>query len=276
MDDTLKRLLDRTDKRLARIERDVALAATLSVVPPESGIHVLKDAWRETDYLREYCEALAPKLQLACDRTRTVVKRYLRSERDKHYLVVGEQEAGTYPEAVLEKKVCEKWRGVAMIESASLWHKLVQNQVPLKARQESETGLKAIDLLATSENGIPVVIELKVCHKQCDTPLLALLEAASYACVLQADWMAFRNEWIEALRKLQVDTNVPESLSGCNLVIAATPAYWSYWKNSQRKSMIQARPAFKQLLREFCALSFPVRFASIDENTIEISEYQFP
>lgn len=276
MDDTLKRLLNRMDDRLTRIERHAAVAEILSVIPPESGIHVLKDAWHATDYLKEFCELLTPKLQPACDRTRTVVTRYLRSERGKRYLIESKQETGTHPEAVLEKKLCRRWRGVPSRGVNPLWHKVVQNQVPMKARQRSETGLKAIDLLATSHNGLPVVIELKVCHEQCDTPLKALLEAASYACVLQADWMAFRREWIEALRKLEVNVEPPQSLLVCNLVIAATPDYWSFWKNSQRKSMIRARPTFRVLLREFCAVGFPVRFASIDKDTLEVSECRFP
>jgi len=271
----LKRLLNRMDCRLARIERDVAVAAILSVVPPESGIHVLKDVWNATDYLKEYCELLTPKLQLACDRTRIVVKRHLRSGRGKRYLIESKQKTGTHPEAVLEKRVCDTWRRVALGGAASLWHKIVRNQVPVKAHQRSKTGLKNIDLLATSENGIPVIIELKVCHAKCDTPLKALLEAASYACVLQEDWTAFRGEWSRVLAELGVNVELPQSLSVCNLVIAATPAYWAFWENEERKSMTRARRAFTGLLREFCAIGFPVRFASIDEDSLEVSEYPF-
>lgn len=277
MDKELSAVFIKIQDRLAGIQRHLAVTSAICLCPPESGVHVLKGVWTETDYLKEYCEALAPRLAAACDRTRIVAGRHLRSARRKPYgLSDRQQKPGTDLEAVLEKRLYAKWRDTDLGGTAPLWNRIIQNQVPMKASQKSETGLKAIDLLATSKDGTPVIIELKVWHKHCDTPLHALLEATSYACVLQADWPAFCVEWKTAVGRLGITPELPPSLSRCHLVVAATPDYWAFWENEQRASMVQSRQAFQILLQEYSAIGFPVRFASINQDDLQVSEYFFP
>jgi hypothetical protein len=163
-----------------------------------------------------------------------------------------------------ERAIFQRW-SVEDGDPESGWHRVIAYQVPVWDRKPPPLGLKAIDLLAVDAKGLPIIIELKIRRgKGADTPLLAILEAASYACVLQADWPAFKDELEAKTKALGISEQLPEELKEFPLVVAGPPAYWDYWNYEERTTMVAARPAFRALLEALSRHGFPVRFVSVE------------
>jgi hypothetical protein len=99
---------------------------------------------------------------------------------------------------------------------------LLDYQVPLKAYR-SDVGVGKIDLFGLSENGVPAVIELKVLGKnRADTPLRALLEALSYAAIVEANASAIGSE-------ITANTRRTTASERPDLLVVAPADYWGYW-----------------------------------------------
>lgn len=76
------------------------------------------------------------------------------------------------------------------------WFRLLDYQVPLKARQ-ADTGIGKIDLLGVTQAGRLVVVELKVEGEgggRSDAPPAALMEGLRYAAMIEADMDALAAE----------------------------------------------------------------------------------
>ncbi len=198
---------------------------------PENGFHVLKEILTTREFLREHCQLLAPAVGPAAEATRTAAAAFLRSAKGRRYLGLSRetQEEQAHLESQLERAMFAKWSRKDGNADCG-WQRIIDFQVPVKDRRKSPLGLKAIDLLGLDSRGYPVIIELKIVRERrgrnaADTPLLALLEAASYACILQADWTAFKTQ-LEAVRlPLGVGEPLPEEAKEFPLVIAGPPEY---------------------------------------------------
>lgn len=239
-------------------------------VTPESGFHVLKAILTTREYLREHCELLAPAVGSAAEATRKAAAAFLRSAKGRRYLGLSRetQEEQALLESQLERAMYAKWSRQDGSADCG-WRRIIEFQVPVKDRRKAPLGLKAIDLLGLDGCGYPVVIELKIVREKggrnaADTPLLALLEAASYACILQADWPAFKAQ-LEAVRQsLGLGQLLPEEAKEFPLVIAGPPDYWEFWSYEARTSVIQAKPAFRSLVDAFRREGFPVSFTCVE------------
>lgn len=233
----------------------------------EMGFHGLKDLLTTREYLRHHCDFLTTCVHEAAWATRGAAFLCRRSVKDRQYLGLKRKEGATlaHPEVRYERAMFQKWSTDDSVPESG-WHRVMDFQVPVSDRKASLLGLKAIDLLAVDNNCHPVVIELKIVRRQtsADSPLRALLEAASYACVLQADWPAFRIELSKATRPLAFHQVLPERLEKVPLVVAGPPEYWEFWNYGARSSIIEAKPAFRKMVEAFQREGFPVYFTSIE------------
>ncbi|HWG41292.1 MAG TPA: hypothetical protein VN688_00795 [Gemmataceae bacterium] len=235
---------------------------------PAMGFHRLKDVLTTRDYLREYCEFLAPVVGLAAKATKEAAASCLRSAKRLSYLGLkrDKKAALVHPEVQYERAMFERWKSHDGSPESG-WHRILDYQIPVKDRRESVMGLKAIDLLAIDHLGLPVIIELKIVrtgkHKGADTPLHALLEAASYACVLQADWPCFKTELAAQTKKIGIEAVLPEKLDRVALVVAGPFEYWTFWNYEARTSIMDARPGFRALVDAFRKEGYPVFFTCV-------------
>jgi hypothetical protein len=112
------------------------------------------------------------------------------------------------------------------------WKRLLTYQVNLpnskhKDRGETDRHWGEIDLLAVSRKDLPVVIELKAPGSS-ESPADMLVQATAYAIALQKAWpKCLRAEWAKEIR---VDVSeLPATLSTCEIVCAAPKEYWDKW-----------------------------------------------
>lgn len=233
---------------------------------PEMGLHGLKDLLKTREYLRDHCEFLAPVIGVAAKTTREAASKCLRSEKMLPYLGLRRKPGALliHPEVQFERAMVKRWTlQDGQVDSG--WHRVIDYQVPVKDRKKSVLGLKAIDLLGIDLKGIPIIIELKIVRheKGADTPLLALLEAASYACIIQTDWPYFKTELAAKNKLLGITDPLPETLKPVPLVIAGPPEYWNFWNYEARSSVIEAKPAFRILVDSFRQEGFPISFTTV-------------
>jgi hypothetical protein len=216
---------------------------------PEQGFHVLKELLTTREFLQQHCELLAPAVGPAAEATRLTAAAFLRSSKGRRYLGLSRKakDEQAHLEAQLERAMHAKWSRQDGSADCG-WHRIIDFQVPVKDRRKSPLGLKAIDLLGLDGCGFPIVIELKIVRengsrKAADTPLLALLEAASYACILQADWPAFKNQLDAVRQRLDFGEPLPDETRRFPLVIAGPPDYWEFWNSEARTSVIPSLPS---------------------------------
>lgn len=236
---------------------------------PELGVHGLKDVLTTREYLREHCEFLAPIVGTATEVTKKAAASCRRSVKKLRYLSLKRDKTAAlvHPEVQYERAMFERWKSQdAPPESG--WQRIIDYQIPVKDRQKSVLGLKAIDLLAVDRLGLPVIIELKIVrtgrHLGADTPLHALLEAASYGCVLQADWPCFRTELAAEIKKIGIEAVLPETLDQVALLVAGPPEYWAFWNYEARTSVVEAKPAFRSVIDAFHSNGYPVSFICVE------------
>ena len=239
---------------------------------PEMGLHGLKDLLTTTKYLREHCEFLAPVVGLAAKATREAASSCLRSAKRLPYLGLQRKPGAslTHLEVQFERAMFKRWSSQDGTADSG-WHRLLDYQVPVKDRQKAVLGLKAIDLLGIGVTGLPIIVELKIVRKEkgADTPLLALLEAAAYACIIQMDWPFFKNQLEAKTKLLGINDLLPDRLGEVSLVIAGPPAYWDFWNYEARTSVIDAKPAFRLLVDSCRREGLPVSFTSVTGSIAE-------
>ena len=142
------------------------------------------------------------------------------------------------------------------------WHRLIARQVPLEPPIYQRQLLTA-DLLGISEDGFPVVVELKGVTKQ--APVLAfILQALDYGIRLRECWSYFLEEWREVLSKYHWPT-VQHHPHRIHLVCAAPSQVW------KREQMLRFAPDLKHYLELEKALDscgFPLSFVSLSRRTV--------
>lgn len=240
---------------------------------PESGLHLLKDAWGQKQYLDEQSRFLAGELDVAIEATfdTAPVRHQGFALTRPATLDISE----TREESLLEAAMLVRWKQPGLWEIPGAWSRLLAFQVPLfNAQGRGSWGY--IDLLGVNRNGLPVVVELKKSPKAKDdgrtetpeTPLRMVLEAAAYAIALRRNWELFRVEWCSLLQELNVSAEVvnqvPIELTNVPLVAAAPASFWMEWLPYTSKGQSMSRwDGFRELLSGLEQAGLPVQFLSV-------------
>ena len=262
---------------------------------PEDGLHILKDVWKQKEFLGLQAKALGDNDALAIAIKATLAaapvrKQGFRLDRSStEFIHESEQERR------LEAAMMTRWCRAGMWPIPGGWERLVAFQVPLFSEQ-SKQGWGYIDLLGVNAAGLPVVVELKKAAeasadgktKSTETPLRMILEAAAYAVALRKNWDTFRPEWIDRLQSLDfaatVIERVPTTLDLVPLVAAAPASFWIDWLPVTGKGRSVSRESwlcFKSLLDELESNNLPVSFVSISGHDgridgLAVQPLQFP
>jgi hypothetical protein len=240
---------------------------------PESGLHLLKDAWGQKQHLDEQSKSLAEKLNVAIEATLEAAP--LRTQGFALSRPATEGISETREESLLEAAMLARWNQPGLWEIPGAWSRLVAFQTPLFAEQKKGSW-GYVDLLGVDAVGLPVVVELKKSPKATndgrtetsESPLRMVLEAAAYAISLRKNWEQFRVEWVSLLLQLDVPNEVidrvPAELTDVPLVAAAPASFWMDWLpyTTKGRSMMNW-DGLCELLCQFEESSLPVQFASI-------------
>jgi hypothetical protein len=213
---------------------------------PEQGLHYLKDEWRQKSYLEDDCLALTARLDAAIRASEVAAPK--RGER------------GYRLSRADEAQLFAAYGPGSGLSVSAVWHRLVAYQIPLFDSVARERWGN-IDLLGLTEAGDPVVVELKIGESQ-DTPLHALLEAATYAVALRKNWAHVARE----LEAKELGLAVSAAPTQWRLVLLAPRAYWESWSTrtaTGRTVSDSARRAYLQLCEAFAVEYMPVRHAEI-------------
>ena len=141
------------------------------------------------------------------------------------------------------------------------WHRLVARQVPLEP--PDRRNLLTADLVGISEDGFPVIVELKKHTKQ--APILGvILQALVYGIRLKQSWPYFFEEWREALSKYNWPT-VQSQPHRIYLVCAAPSDYWKHERSSRFAPDLKLCVELKKAL-DSCG--FPLSFVSLSTRTV--------
>lgn len=244
---------------------------------PAEGLHVLKDVWRQKDYLGVQSRALAETGQLSAAIAATFAAAPVRQQGFRLDRSVAEAIHESEQERRLESAIMRRWGVAGMWPIPRAWNRLVACQVPLFDQQQKQSW-GYIDLLGVTADGLPVVVELKKAPDALadgktgatETPLRMVLEAAAYAIALRKNWDLFRTEWIARLRGLdipdQVTAQMPLKLEKVPLVAAAPASFWIDWLPVTEKGLTIAPEtweSFRALLGEFEKANLTVSFVSI-------------
>jgi len=239
------------------------------------GFHVLKDKWVQKKYLQQQSERLLEEFEVGLDTTRRAAP-----ERSLGFQLDREATREIEPsqrERRWERTAFRRWSKGGLSPVSQCWDRLVAFQVPLFENEE-KSSWGYIDLLGVISDGTPVIVELKKEPRAKSTggtdtsesPLRMVLEAAAYAIALRRNWERFRPEFIEQLKRLDLQEStiarVPQTLSTVRLVGAAPAGYWIDWLPITAKGLtvtVDAWRAFAELLKKFDEANLPVSFASL-------------
>lgn len=240
---------------------------------PESGLHLLKNAWGQKKHLDAQAKYLAEKLNVAIEATLAAAP--LRTQGFALSRPATESISETKEESLLESAMLARWNQTGLWEIPGAWSRLVAFQTPLFSAQKKDSW-GYIDLLGVDSAGLPVVVELKKSPKATDdgrtesseSPLMMVLEAAAYAISLRKNWERFREEWVSLLQQLDVSSEVvervPTELTKVPLVAAAPASFWVDWLpyTTKGRSMM-GWDGLSELLRQLRLSALPVQFVSI-------------
>lgn len=246
---------------------------------PNDGLHVLKDKWCQKSYLKVQSEALIDSLDAALAATfsaapaRSVEQTY-RLRHCEHARLKPEEMGVSRKdpdlpirpskELLLENAIWERWRLDSKAPTISgLWRTIVTRQVPLFDKQEREHW-GHIDLLALSDAGQVVVVELKKATST-ECPLRPLIQSVSYAVALRKGWRVFSAELATVLKE---DAGIVCGLDSeiTPVLLLAPQQYWESWAPDGRLgSTLKSADwdALSRLMDEFGSRGYPVSMASI-------------
>lgn len=128
------------------------------------------------------------------------------------------------------------------------WFRLLDYQVPLKARQ-SDSGIGKIDLVGVTDQGRLMVIELKVetsSNGRGDAPPTALMEGVRYAAIAQANLDAIAKE-ADDLCSVKITQERP------TVLLLAPLTWWRGWlglSGTTRSAAGEWEPEFTQLIQD--------------------------
>lgn len=288
---TLEQLSDRLD----RIELQLNLrplepnpGPPFNGHTPASGMHRLKDAWNQWEYIVDQCNWLNDELELAI--SATLQHAPDRPSRNKTFCLqkrITKHRPLNIPERKLEWDLHNPWGLGGMVlpgqgggpfgqvrQNAmhNLFQRLVGLQVPLYDNN-LKNGWDKIDLVGIGHEGEPVVIELKGPDAE-DKPLRVILEGVAYAIALKKVWPHFYVEVAGLMARYGVSIPFnpePESFHVCLL---APPQIWQAWHGHINGHPL-VRTSLQALIDQLAEMGFPLRFGSVDE-TLNCVPVQFP
>jgi len=174
-------------------------------------------------------------------------------------------------EAQWEVWCLDRWnisRGIKTPEPIkSVWHRLVAHQVPIESPRYQRQ-LLTIDLIGISEDGFPVVVEMKGNTKQAAV-LALILQALDYAIRLKTCWPYFFREWQEALAKYKWPV-IQQSPNRIHVVCAAPD---EVWQHEQKPRFAPNTIFYAKLLQSLESCGFPVSLVGLC--TKSLSEVNF-
>jgi hypothetical protein len=240
----------------------------MRIIDPEQGLHRLKRGYFQKTYMGAQCDALRGGIDRAIDVTLAAAP--IRENPYPLARPLGRLVAG--PEARWEQGLWEQWSPSTSAPALGAWHRLVSYQVMLRNTND-DAAWGEIDLLGTSLDGRPVVVELKAPGAD-DTPAEILIEAASYALALRNAWPRFGPQWCAEVEKLglRADLTTPTTWP---LICVAPNIYWDTWIGSApkaRKVSLEARAALGRLCDAFTDRGYPVTFVSLESAEQDTNE----
>jgi hypothetical protein len=242
-------------------------------IEPLAGLHRIKDQFQKT-YLVKQCGQLLDGLDEAIDATfeqaplRTTIQGYLLDHS------TARPPRGS--EGKLERQLHRQWSGDSCQPVAGGWAQITHFQVSL-ADAKDAGGWGEIDLLGASEDGLPVVIELKRGGAD-DTPAKVIVQAAAYALALQKAWLHLRREWRQVVGP---GAPLPTALLPCFSVCVAPTSYWELWSGDHpRAKAVQPGTweAIRKIVEAFAARGIVIRTAAIEEagETLSVACFDLP
>ena len=141
------------------------------------------------------------------------------------------------------------------------WHRLVARQVPLEP--DDRRRLLTADLVGISEDGFPVIVELKGHTKQAAV-LGVILQALVYAIRLQKSWIYFFEEWREILSKY----NWPIVQSQPHRIYLVCAAPTNYWKHERSPHFAPDLRLYAELKKALNSCGFPLSLISLSKRTV--------
>ncbi len=234
-----------------------------------AGLHVVKGRFTKT-HMATQCRQLIAELDQAIDATRQ-----LAPARDQGYLTRPRTGAGTFngEEARWERGLWKQWYATDAQAVPGAWSRIATYQENLPCNIHAD-GWGEIDLIGINHTGLPIIIELKAPNPNQPqsashaTPAGALVQALSYAVVLQENWPAFCKAFGDHLReRMGIATDLPETLTHAPIVVAATRIYWDEWIGDTPRARAVSPStwsAFNDLITAIEQRGFPVSFVSLN------------
>lgn len=231
---------------------------------PDAGLHVLRNKWVQRSYVEEQSTALAPAVDIAIEATRLAVPR--RPARGKDFRIDPcthgmrmrlDEIDETSQERRMEQRLYLVYGPGGDLGPTALWAQLIAFQVPLHDHQV-RGGWGHIDLMALTQDGHPIVIELKKQDAQ-DTPLRAMIEGLANAVAVEENWPAMSREIRAMCSRIGLVAPVAEVASPVTTVILAPETYWSSWERSGRLGQAvdsSARDSFRGLRASLATTGF--------------------
>ena len=149
--------------------------------------------------------------------------------------------------------------------------------------EKNNRGWGEIDLLAISQSGFPIPIELKTNNGECI--LRAILEAVAYGIALEetwkcqtppsnsySKWTSFSSQWLVRARELGFDLDTLTKMEGCMVVCAAPQTYWNACIGNlaqHRRAQVFAEDwsEVEKLISKLANNGFNVKFVSLFEGS---------
>lgn len=243
----------------------------ITPINPARGLHEQEPSVNQLGYMADHSKRLHDILDAQIERTYACAPiRAKREKKDKTYCLT-RPDGGTPNgrEAILERAIWKQWNSNAFMQNKSRFHdalcRHVQTyQMPLKDKESDAWG--EIDLVGVSEDGLPVILELKQENSQ-DTPLWMLAQGLAYAVAVQRAWNdgCLRNEWEEHVTPLSESFHSASKLSRIPVIGIAPHDYWEKkigikGKRSNGKVKESAWEHFKGLCDACSDHGFPVSF----------------
>jgi hypothetical protein len=259
----------------------------MNPIRPEMGLHQIKDQI-QLRFMGKQAKALSSCLNKAITFTRRQVP-VRRNPYPLKRLVDGRPQLGN-PKCIREKHWEEAlWRAhITFCDDTFPWREIVSYQVMLGdwGAKKNNQGWGEIDLLAISQSGLPIPIEVKVNYGECI--LRAIIEAVAYGIALQevwraqkppvgstSKWVSFSSQWRARAKEFGFNLDMPARMDECTVVCAAPQMYWKTcigdWAKHGRAQVFAADwSEIGKLISMLANRGFHVRFVSLVDNSTDL------
>lgn len=272
--------IERLESHLGLRPRDVKTKPPFFGYTPSCGLHRLKDAWKQMEYLPAQCRWLLDELDVALAATEELAPSRSREQGFQLKIRVQQERPKSGEERKLEWDLYQKWglRKESQNAEHNLFQRLIGFQVPLYDNVGRD-GWDKIDLVGLDSNGVPVVVELKK-EDATDMPLRIIMEGVAYAIALKKVWPLLSAELAPLLPSALPNMtlgNTPRQFTVCLLAPEnnwkrfdthfRSPSYPNHWK------------ILDELLRKLDNAGFPVKFGSVarqaETNELKCEDWRF-